>query len=153
MMVNENFEKDLVHCIYASGVAKEFSTLEIEELLSKAREKNARLGVTGILLFEGGSFFQVLEGDAETIKKLYKTIRSDSRHQRITKLIFEPIKTREFADWSMGLAVVSMKKLNKIEGLNDFFRDGKCFTDLDEGRVKKLLEAFKEGRWRTTITA
>jgi hypothetical protein len=151
-MVSQDLEEELVHCIYASSANKEFSPPEIEELLSAARKKNARLGVTGILLYEGGSFFQVLEGAPETVELLYETISADSRHQRITKLILEPIEAREFADWSMGLAAVSIKELNKIEGLNDFFRGGKCFTDLDEGRVKKLLGAFKEGRWRTAIS-
>ena len=145
-------EESLIHCIYASTATKEFSLPEIEELLSTARKKNAELGVTGILLYEGNSFFQVLEGTPETVQKLYETIGSDDRHQRITKLIFEPIEARDFADWSMGHAAVSMRQLNKIEGLNDFFRGGKCFADLDEGRVKQLLSAFKEGRWRAAIS-
>lgn len=151
-MVTDKLEDDLVHCIYASAATKELSMPEIEELLSAARKNNAKLGVTGILLYERGSFFQVLEGAPETVKRLYQAISVDRRHQRMAKRIFESIEAREFADWSMGLAAVSMKELNEIEGLNDFFRGGRCFSDLDEGRVKKLLGAFKEGRWRTAIS-
>ncbi|QQD17934.1 BLUF domain-containing protein [Spongiibacter nanhainus] len=151
-MTKNNFEEDLVRCIYASTAAKELQLADLKELLVEARKKNAELGVTGILLYENGALFQVLEGTSSTIEQLYNTIKSDKRHQRIIKLIYEPIEAREFANWSMGLATVSLDELNEIEGLNDFFCRGKCFTDLDEGRVKKLLAAFKEGRWRNTIS-
>jgi hypothetical protein len=62
--------------------------------------------------------------------------------------IRELIAERDFADWTMGFASVSPEKLRKIPGLNDFFRDGSCFSELDPGRAKKLLAAFAEGRWR-----
>jgi hypothetical protein len=141
----------LIHCIYASAATEEFSAAQLQQLLSVARKNNTALGVTGVLLHEAGSFFQVLEGTPESVQPLYEKICADSRHSRIAKLIDEPIEARDFADWSMGYAEISTRQLREIEGLNDFFQSGRCFADLDDGRAKKLLGSFKEGRWRNAI--
>jgi hypothetical protein len=57
----------LIHCIYASSGAPEFHEADIPALLQTTRENNARLDVTGMLLYVQGSFFQVLEGPAEKV--------------------------------------------------------------------------------------
>jgi len=150
-MESEASGENLVHCIYASAATEEFTPAELDELLSIARTNNEKLGVTGMLLYEKGSFFQILEGVREAVEPLYEKISADKRHSRISKLIFEPIEARSFANWSMGHAAVSMNQLSEIEGLNDFFQSGKCFTELDDGRAKKVLQSFKEGRWRSAI--
>ena len=121
------------------------------ELLDKAKRKNAQLGVTGMLLYDKGSFFQVLEGDPETVKSLIKTIQKDDRHDHVVKIIFEPIEERDFSDWTMGYSDLKIDDLNHIEGVNDFFQSGKKFVDLDEGRTKSLLKAFKSGQWRSSL--
>ncbi|MFK8051047.1 MAG: BLUF domain-containing protein [Halioglobus sp.] len=150
-MKSEAFGENLVHCIYASAATVEFAPADLDELLSVARMNNEKRGVTGMLWYEKGSFFQILEGAPEAVEPLYEKISTDKRHSRISKLIFEPIEARSFANWSMGRAAVSMNQLSEIEGLNDFFQSGKCFTELDDGRTKKLLQSFKEGRWRSAI--
>lgn len=148
----EQTEENLIHCIYASAASREFTPEELEELLVVARKNNEALGVTGMLLYEKGSFFQILEGPAEAVEPLYAKIGADKRHASISKLILEPIEERDFPNWSMGHAAVPVRKLSEIDGLNDFFQSGKCFTDLDDGRAKNLLRTFKEGQWRLTIT-
>jgi hypothetical protein len=95
-----------------------------------------------------GSFFQVLEGEPCAIEQLWKKLNLDKRHSHVTAIIREPIAERAFAGWTMGFASVSPEKLRKIPGLNDFFKEGSCFTELDSGRAKKLLAAFAVGRWR-----
>jgi hypothetical protein len=47
----------------------------------------------------------------------------------------------------MGFSQVSRKELALISGTNDFFSGSSCFLGLDSGRAKKLLSAFREGRW------
>ena len=75
---------------------------ELSELLTQAREKNGRLGVTGMLLYRLGAFLQLLEGEPETLQRLYKTIRADARHRNVVTLLDDPTEERNFADWSMG---------------------------------------------------
>jgi hypothetical protein len=140
----------LEHVIYASVATQQFAASEIEELLDKARKANELVGLTGMLLYtEGdGSFFQVLEGEAVAIDGLYFKLQLDKRHSRFTLIVREEIAERSFEAWTMGFSSVSPEKLRKISGLNDFFSGGACFTELDSGRAKKLLDAFADGRWR-----
>jgi len=107
--------------------------------------------LTGMLLYAEAdrSFFQVLEGAPEPIERLLQKLRLDERHGHLTVIIREPIADRSFKEWTMGFASVTPESLNEIPGLNDFFQNGSCFTDLDTGRAKKLLAAFAEGRWRS----
>ena len=140
----------LEHLIYASAATLQFSAPQLAELLEKARASNERLGLTGMLLHSDsdGSFFQVLEGESAAIDHLMQTLLLDKRHSHLTMIIREPIVERSFEGWTMGFSSVSQEKLRKIPGLNNFFKKGSSFTDLDAGRAKKLLSAFAEGRWR-----
>ena len=145
-------ENDLVHCIYISAATDDFLKEDIISILELSRENNAKLGITGILLYDEGSFFQVLEGKSNVINSLYEKLLKDRRHTRAKKIVVEPIETRCFSEWTMGYTGLTKQDLNKIDGLNDFFVNGKTFVDLDEQRVTKLLDAFKDGRWRSSIS-
>jgi len=144
--------ESLIHLIYASAATSPFDRAGLDRLLATARRVNSELGVTGMLLYLDGSFFQVLEGDETTVEQLYKHIAKDRRHARITKIINEPIAERAFAEWTMGYGDVSVGELSSIDGLNDFFRGGSCLHELDNGRTRKLLNAFAKGRWRVRLS-
>jgi len=139
---------ELMHLIYASKATVDFSDNDLVELLKKARKNNHSLDVTGMLLFDNGSFLQVLEGEEETVNMLFKEISKDERHENIVKIINEAIPERQFNDWSMGYASISRSELEKIEGMNDFFKGSTCLADIDKGRAKKILTVFSNGRWR-----
>ncbi len=140
----------LEHIIYASVATQPFEPPQLAELLEKSRASNELHGLTGMLLHSDadGSFFQVLEGEPAAIDELYQKLLLDNRHSHLTLIIREPIPERSFANWTMGFSSLSPDKLENIPGLNDFFRKGSSFTDLDAGRAKKLLSAFVDGRWR-----
>ncbi|WP_351125024.1 BLUF domain-containing protein, partial [Shewanella sp. T24-MNA-CIBAN-0130] len=138
----------LYHLIYASQETHKMGEDEILELLSKSKLANDKLSITGMLLYDERSFFQVLEGDKEIIENLFAHIAKDKMHEKVTKIIFEAIPERNFSKWSMGYSIVSSRDLNAIDGLNDFFSGENCLGDVDEGRAKKLLSAFSDGRWR-----
>lgn len=142
----------LIHCVYASAASADFTKNHLETLLVHARTKNQQLGLTGMLLFTAGSFFQVLEGEAATVEAVVTTITHDQRHTHITVITRESIVTRDFAHWSMGASLFTPADLTAIIGTNDFFGDPNCFQQLDHGRVKKLVAAFAAGRWRSHLT-
>jgi hypothetical protein len=73
----------------------------LDELLRVARDKNARLGITGMLLYKDGAFIQALEGDEPVVQSLYDEIRHDQRHGHITILSEMEIAARQFPNWSM----------------------------------------------------
>lgn len=149
--MSENNNTNLVHCIYSSAEVTSFDQASILELLETARANNARLNITGMLLYDRGSFFQILEGEPKSVDYLLQSIQKDNRHERVVRIIYEQIEHRDFPDWTMGYSGVSKKDLSNIEGLNDFFLGGNRFIDLDEGRAKILLRAFKDGKWHTSL--
>lgn len=152
-MLVEILLKTLSHLIYASSADSKMSDADLRAILDRARTVNSELDITGILLHTEGSYFQVLEGDAEAIDSLYAKITHDKRHTNIVLIVREPIASRSFADWSMGFASVTSKDVAEIIGVNDFFQKKTCLYDLSAGRAKKLLAAFAGGRWRASSAA
>lgn len=145
----------LIHLIYASAATVDPGDAELAELLRRSRRNNTRVGLTGMLLFTQGSFFQVLEGDAATVDDVFAAIAADPRHTRAVTIIRERIPRRAFGEWSMGYAAATPEEIRAAAGdpSNDFFGAGSCFDRLDGGRAKKLLAAFREGRWRSHLDA
>lgn len=142
----------LIHCIYASKAAPSFREHAIPDLLEAARRNNAKRGITGMLLYVERNFFQVLEGDESTVGEVFELIRRDTRHGRVTQIIREPIFERAFSEWTMGFANVDLTQVRSHIGENDFFADATCLEQLSPGRARKLLAAFRLGRWRAEET-
>ena len=74
------------------------------EMLDLARAcltRNPALGLTGALYFDGVQFYQVLEGNPDSLEAMYATIAADPRHSAVQRLWDGPIARRRFADWAM----------------------------------------------------
>lgn len=137
--------------VYASAATRRMGRDEVLKLLALSRERNASLGITGMLLYLEDSFFQVLEGEAGAVRALYGRIEQDERHTHVVKLLEEPIEERTFSRWSMGFADVTRLELASIPGLNDFLESGPNLSEIGAGRARALLSAFKEGKWRRRL--
>lgn len=135
----------LIHLVYASAARADYSEKELSELLESASRRNAELGITGMLLHVEGSFFQVLEGEAEVVDKLFARIASDGRHGNVTVIVREPIPRRAFSNWTMAYAALDAREAASIAG------SGGGLGGLDVGRARKLLHAFTQGRWRSRL--
>jgi len=106
--------------VYISSAVREFTDVELRGLLKQSQEKNARLEITGILLYKGGDVMQLLEGPDEAVEKLALTIYADPRHHGIIQLLDRQIAKREFADWSMDFRNLS---ISKVKQLGDFMME------------------------------
>jgi hypothetical protein len=71
-------------------------------IVTHAQIKNARLGVTGALIFTYRHFAQVLEGSPESLQILMASIYNDQRHDNIVIIDTLPITRRQFPDWQMA---------------------------------------------------
>lgn len=119
---------------------------EINNILQVARERNELLGVTGMLIYNGGSFLQVLEGDRAVITKLYGKICKDQRHYNINTVVAIADGERLFKDWTMGYK--NTDKLDKdhadlkplIEGV---IQKSLNHEKVDYNEVKLLLRRFR----------
>lgn len=76
---------------------------EVDQILVSARRHNLRRGVTGLMLFSGGHFAQLLEGPPEALHETMAAIDADTRHTAMTRLVEGGVAQRRFKDWSMAL--------------------------------------------------
>ena len=88
--------------VYLSNAVGEFGPEEVAQIISASRRFNAKLGITGILLYHEGRIFQELEGEASAIKRAFNRIKRDKRHTDIEVVEFGPAQGRAFEGWSLG---------------------------------------------------
>ena len=91
------------HLVYFSKAAEDLSYTDIREILEVSRRNNARLGITGLLIFRDGYFVQLLEGDEAPVRNVLTAIRDDDRNYSVKVLIEAIGAERLFPDWSMAL--------------------------------------------------
>jgi hypothetical protein len=81
------------------------SETDLRDILSEARVRNERDGITGALLSGDGWFAQVLEGSPEAVHSLIESINRDARHHDMVALPESAVTERTFPDWAMGFAM------------------------------------------------
>lgn len=109
--------------VYVSSSAQPMTPSMLEALLIEARRLNLESGVTGVLLYCDGTFMQYFEGTPSAMQETYTRIRQSRQHSRITELMNEPIATRGFPDWQMGLAKPTKSELLALSTANWVLRD------------------------------
>ena len=95
-------DDDLACLVYVSAAGAELTHEQLVDLLKRSRANNAREGITGMLLYKGGNFMQLIEGPRDRVTALFERIRHDPRHRLVYRLLLEPVATRQFPDWSMA---------------------------------------------------
>ncbi len=88
---------------YQSRAVSRPSESDLGQLVAQARERNRRLGVTGMLLYENGRFLQTLEGPPAGLSAVWASIRRDERHRDIEVLTEHMVSSRLFSDWDLLL--------------------------------------------------
>lgn len=92
---------------YISKFSRSLTKKEIENIGKISQTNNSREGITGVLLCCNGIFFQILEGEEESIDGLYHKILKDDRHDQILCLKSElNVLRRSFPHWSMEVIVL-----------------------------------------------
>lgn len=102
--------------VYISTAVIDFGEAALLQLLARSRNFNQRAGITGVLLYGGGRFVQVLEGCPAVVRCLYARIASDPRHGRLEKLADGLVARREFKDWRMSFAPPPAGDFNCLPG-------------------------------------
>jgi hypothetical protein len=136
----------MFHVTCESAASQLFTNCELLALLEETRATNTRLGITGMLLYEGGNFLQVLEGEQEAVMRLVAMIKADRRHKRFNVLLSETSERRLFPDWSIGFRDLRDSTLVGRPGFSQFLNTP--FTGVefsaDPPRCMKLLLSFKK---------
>jgi hypothetical protein len=94
----------LYNLVYCSRATAGVDDAEVARILKVARQFNPAHGITGLLVFGGGIFFQWLEGPRDAVMQLMVNLRNDPRHGGIVMLSeIEEVRERLFPDWDMEL--------------------------------------------------
>lgn len=140
----------MIQITYLSSATRAMSQGDLEDILRTARDNNARLGITGMLLYGNKTFIQILEGEESVVEELVKTIKRDPRHTNFQILKKKPIEQHEYADWSMGFKRVSGEDFEAVKGLKDFEEKNfnTTFLGSHASLVDSLMDHFRKERVR-----
>ena len=92
----------LYHFVYCSRAADGVDDQEVGRIVEAAQRDNRARGITGMLTFGSGVFFQWIEGPATEVKKLIASLHGDLRHFDIVSLEqSEEKRARLYPNWGM----------------------------------------------------
>lgn len=131
----------LYQLVYKSIISRELDASKIEEFVSVIHPANKQLGVTGLLIFDGEHFLQVIEGEISVISKLMASIQHDTRHSNVVLLLKEPIPKRDYDQWAMQLLVKSPESMAKI--IDEVERHASISDQVE--RHAEILEQWQKG--------
>ena len=94
----------LIRLFYVSRPRPGIAAAEVHRIVGTSQVNNRRRGVTGLLVYDGQAFAQILEGQAEALEELMARIGADDRHGEIHLLQREAdVNERRFGAWAMHL--------------------------------------------------
>ena len=94
--------RSIHNLVYCSQASADLDDEVIASIIATARYHNPRLGITGLLVFGQGIFFQWLEGPRDNVTGLLARIAADTRHTNLVVLSQEDdIRDRLFPEWDM----------------------------------------------------
>lgn len=92
---------------YTSRARLDLSAGDLSDIHQTARHLNALDGITGLLIFDGIRFLQIIEGSPDAIDNLVERLREDRRHSAIEIRDERLVPARSFPHWSMELVRIS----------------------------------------------
>jgi Sensors of blue-light using FAD len=91
--------------LYTSALSRDAAPDCVGDIIRQSRVFNSSSGITGLLVFDGERFCQLLEGPEIAVRSLARRIEGDPRHEQF---LIAHQGTREeprrFAGWAMGYA-------------------------------------------------
>lgn len=141
-------EQQLKYCVFASAANGSFGEEQLIELSAEYKKSLAEDGVTGVMLYEDGNFFQVIEGDADKIDAAYKRFSTEKHTRKVVKIIEEEQEQRSFADWTSAYSTAAKDIFVSQNTGRAYFSSTSEYQDIKSPKIKKLVGEFAKGRWR-----
>lgn len=138
---------NLHQLVYISKATELFDQEGLFNILGKAKENNSQQDITGSLLYDGGRFIQLLEGDKEIITNLYEKVSKDSRHTNVRLLYIKEASIRLFPNWGMNMVNLKVDKPKNLSELKEIL--GQINTEQKVGETPvaiKLFRAFQKAK-------
>ena len=88
--------------VYCSRAAEGVDDVEVGRIITTSQRRNIDRGITGVLVFGSGIFFQGVEGPPAEVDKLIVSLHGDPRHYDIVALD-QSVEKRDrlYPNWEM----------------------------------------------------
>jgi hypothetical protein len=112
-------EASMKSILYVSVADPALVSDDIYQLVGNAQQRNAADNVSGIMLYNGLNFLQLIEGDEATIDNCFARINADPRHSGVITLRDETCTVREFPKWAMRYSLVEQPSETTLAAVRD----------------------------------
>jgi len=125
---------------YFSKASGDLTDSEVQKILTHTDKQNNKLGISGILLYSLGNFFQVLEGDKSCIINLYENkIKEDHRHNNLFEVFNKEINHNIFESYNSKFqAIQNNEQLNDVKKYLATYSVRSEISD----KLSRLLKSF-----------
>lgn len=135
----------LTTILYRSHLHDHVPIKTLEDMVAKANRKNKNSDVTGILLFDGLHFFQLLEGPRDAVQGIYQRICQDARHHNLVELMHDFAPERRFG--KVGMELFDLREYDKDTVLQAVLDKGTSRYQLTyKDRALQFLRTFVVAR-------
>lgn len=128
-------ETTLQTFVYCSRAAEGVDDVEVGRIVEFSQRRNVARGITGVLVFGSGVFFQWIEGPPAEVRKLIASLHGDARHNDVVPLDLSVEKReRLYPGWEMELV--------EADDLRTVLRDAlECAEDENNvAALKRILQ-------------
>jgi hypothetical protein len=101
--------------VYHSMAVENLEATDIQDILTVARDFNAKHEITGCLMYHNHRFIQILEGEEKIVRELYASIEKDPRHTQVTLMATGKKVDRLFESWSMAFHQLGETKASEMD--------------------------------------
>ena len=106
----------MLHCVlYISTARAGIARRDVDAIVEESQRNNAADTITGLLLFNGSNFMQLIEGDAEPIGALMRRLYADERHHALVKLADRALARRACEGWAMQPVAIGLDPAHRAE--------------------------------------
>ncbi len=126
--------------VYVSTASNDLKKNEIQDILNHSKEWNNENDVTGLLLFSGGNFFQIIEGEKNKICGLFEDIKLDKRHHNVTQIFGKEIHKEAYDGYDSDF--VSDEADYDPEKFQHYLNQIKVLDKSTQKAVENILMAF-----------
>ena len=138
----------MIRLLYLSQATLGITDEQVQDILQSSQRNNLVHGITGVLVYGGGLFMQLLEGPETNVMRAYVRLIDDNRHGNCKIIHVSPANERVFQNWSMGIIrsdPLEFQHLGELQAHRLEAVNARAFTDTMRTFVQQLNSSVNLG--------